>query len=63
MTSRCGTQRSTCTFGGTGPTSAGSRSRPIVTSSRIGSPASASIAARYTSGKKSIWGATEPSVR
>ena len=62
MRSACGTQRSTRTLAGTGPSSAGSRSRPMVTSSRTGRPASASMAARYRPGKKSMLGAAEPKV-
>ncbi len=46
ITSACGTQPATCTFGATGPMSAGSRSRPTVTSTRTGRADSASIAAR-----------------
>ena len=38
--------RSTCTFAGSGPSSPRSRGSPTVTSSRIGSGASASIAPR-----------------
>ena len=40
------TQRSAWTFAGSGPSSAGSASRPVVTSTRTSSGASASIAAR-----------------
>ena len=46
MRSACGTQRSTRTLGGTAPSSAGSRSRPTVTSTRSGSGASTSTASR-----------------
>ena len=46
MTAACETQRSTRTFGGSVPSSAGSRSSPIARRMRARRGASASIAAR-----------------
>jgi hypothetical protein len=63
ITSACGTQRSTRTFAGRAPSAAGSWWRPIVTSTRTRSAASASIAARQSAGKNGIVGATDPKVR
>jgi hypothetical protein len=51
ITLACATQRSTCTLAGSDPSSAGSAWRPTVTSTRAGTPASASITSRYRPGK------------